>query len=98
MNYTDDGILTTFRKIKNKRADTILLGHREKFSRRQQSICYIVYTMVDRGTWLGNFIKSIVLGFCEPCARSRLKIILFYFVNHLFVLAVGSRYSSTYYK
>ena len=31
----DDGILTTFRKIKNKHADTILLGHREKFSRRQ---------------------------------------------------------------
>ena len=54
--------------------------------------------MVDRVTWLGNFIKSIVLGFCEPCARSRLKIILFYFVNHVFVLAVGSRYSSTYYK
>ena len=84
MNYTDDGILTTFRKIKNKRADTILLGHREKFSRRQQSICYIVYTMVDRGTWLGNFIKSIVLGFCVPCTRSRLKIILFSIIFEVF--------------
>ena len=44
---------------------------------------FVLYTnmtdiMVDRGRWLGNFIKSIVLGFCVPCARSRLKILLFY--------------------
>ena len=39
--------------------------------------------MVDRGRWLGNFIKSIVLGFCAPCARSIVEnsivLLLFYY-------------------
>ena len=43
-----------------------------------------VYIMVDRGRWLGNFIKSIVLGFCVPCTRSRLKIILFSIIFEVF--------------
>ena len=30
--------------------------------------------MVDRGRWLGNFIKSIVLGFCVPSKNRREKL------------------------
>ena len=78
MQYNTNTI-TSWRRTTDKGITNILFCSKGmSIDGRKILVCSLVFIMVDRGRWLGNFIKSIVLGFCVPCARSRLKILLFY--------------------